>query len=82
MSVITSISRDHTELLGETLPEIAGEKAGIIKEGVPVVVALQVPEVEEVIGVDSAGAGLGDGERGPGVGVEGSWGTTTGGRAC
>ena len=50
VSVITSISRDHTELLGETLPEIAGEKAGIIKEGVPVVVAPQVPEVEEVIG--------------------------------
>ena len=50
VSVITSISRDHTELLGETLPEIAGEKAGIIKEGVPVVVAPQVREVEEVIG--------------------------------
>ena len=49
VSVITSISRDHTELLGETLPEIAGEKAGIIKEGIPVVVAPQVPEVEEVI---------------------------------
>ena len=49
VSVITSISRDHTELLGETLPEIAGEKAGIIKEGVPVVVAPQVPEVEEVM---------------------------------
>ena len=50
VSVITSISRDHTELLGETLPEIAGEKAGIIKKGVPVVVAPQVREVEEVIG--------------------------------
>ena len=49
VSVITSISRDHTELLGETLPEIAGEKAGIIKKGVPVVVAPQVPEVEEVM---------------------------------
>ena len=49
VSVITSISRDHTELLGETLPEIAGEKAGIIKEGVPVVVAPQVPEVEAVM---------------------------------
>ena len=35
VSVITSISRDHTELLGETLPEIAGEKAGIIKPGRP-----------------------------------------------
>ena len=50
VSVITSISRDHTELLGETLPEIAGEKAGIIKPGIPVVMAPQKPEVEEVIG--------------------------------
>ena len=50
VSIITSISRDHMELLGETLPEIAGEKAGIIKEGVPVVVAPQAPVVEEVIG--------------------------------
>lgn len=50
VSIITSISRDHTELLGETLPEIAGEKAGIIKPGIPVVMAPQKPEVEEVIG--------------------------------
>lgn len=35
--VITSISLDHTEYLGNTIPEIAGEKAGIIKEGVPVI---------------------------------------------
>jgi dihydrofolate synthase/folylpolyglutamate synthase len=38
LSVITSISKDHTQLLGETLGEIAYEKAGIIKPGVPVVV--------------------------------------------
>ena len=38
LSVITSISLDHTELLGNTIGEIAAEKAGIIKEGVPVVV--------------------------------------------
>ncbi len=37
-SVVTSISLDHTELLGNTIREIAAEKAGIIKEGVPVVV--------------------------------------------
>lgn len=37
VSVITSIGLDHTEYLGETLEEIAGEKAGIIKEGIPVV---------------------------------------------
>lgn len=38
ISVITNIGLDHTQFLGETLPEIAFEKAGIIKEGVPVVV--------------------------------------------
>ncbi len=35
--IIVSISRDHTEYLGETIPEIAAEKAGIIKPGVPVI---------------------------------------------
>ena len=35
--VITSISKDHMQYLGTTIPEIAGEKAGIIKAGVPVV---------------------------------------------
>ncbi len=38
MSVITNISLDHTNMLGNTLPEIAYEKAGIIKPGVPVVI--------------------------------------------
>ncbi|MBB63519.1 MAG: hypothetical protein CMO81_00465 [Waddliaceae bacterium] len=37
VTAITSIGLDHTNLLGETLGEIAGEKAGIIKEGIPVV---------------------------------------------
>ncbi len=37
VSVITSISLDHTELLGESIEEIASEKAGIIKSGVPIV---------------------------------------------
>ncbi len=41
VTVITSISYDHTSLLGETLAEIAGEKAGIIKQGIPVVVSPQ-----------------------------------------
>jgi dihydrofolate synthase/folylpolyglutamate synthase len=41
VSVITSISYDHTQVLGNTLEEIAGEKAGIIKPGVPVVIAPQ-----------------------------------------
>lgn len=38
LSVITNIALDHTQFLGSTLKEIAGEKAGIIKRGVPVVV--------------------------------------------
>ena len=38
MSAITSISFDHEQYLGRTLREIAGEKAGIIKAGVPMVV--------------------------------------------
>ncbi len=44
LSVITNISIDHVQLLGDTLAEIAGEKAGIIKPGVPVVCAPQEPE--------------------------------------
>jgi dihydrofolate synthase/folylpolyglutamate synthase len=42
--VITSISYDHMQILGNTLAEIAGEKAGIIKPGIPVVVAPQHEE--------------------------------------
>lgn len=49
VSVITSLSYDHTFLLGDTLAEIAGEKAGIIKPGVPVVVAPQKEEALEVV---------------------------------
>ncbi|MHC1720615.1 MAG: folylpolyglutamate synthase/dihydrofolate synthase family protein [Clostridiaceae bacterium] len=49
LSIITSISLDHTKILGETLKEIAGEKAGIIKKGVPVVSYPQEPEAEDVI---------------------------------
>lgn len=44
VAVITSLSLDHTQLLGNTLAEIAFEKGGIIKTGVPVVVAPQQPE--------------------------------------
>src|SRR5690606_31806398 len=39
LSVITNISADHTHMLGDTLEAIAGEKAGIIKQGVPVVIS-------------------------------------------
>ena len=47
--VITSISFDHTQQLGNTLALIAGEKAGIIKPGVPVVSGVIEPEPREVI---------------------------------
>ena len=49
VSVITSLSYDHTAVLGDTLAKIAGEKAGIIKEGVPVVSSLQEDEALEVL---------------------------------
>lgn len=49
ISVITSISYDHTNLLGNTLREIAGEKAGIIKKDVPVVMYPQETEALEAI---------------------------------
>ncbi|HVJ85960.1 MAG TPA: folylpolyglutamate synthase/dihydrofolate synthase family protein [Caulifigura sp.] len=49
VSIITSISRDHTRLLGDTLPLIAAEKAGIIKPGVPVITGVDQPEVLAVI---------------------------------
>ena len=44
LAVITPVSYDHQQYLGETLTEIAGEKAGIIKRGVPCVVGPQPPE--------------------------------------
>jgi dihydrofolate synthase/folylpolyglutamate synthase len=49
VSVITSLSYDHTLLLGKTLTQIAGEKAGIIKTGVPVVNSPQREEAQVVI---------------------------------
>lgn len=48
LSVITNIGLDHCDLLGDTLPEIAFEKAGIIKPGVPVVVGESHPETDAV----------------------------------
>jgi dihydrofolate synthase/folylpolyglutamate synthase len=57
VSVITPIALDHEKWLGHTLAEIAGEKAGIIKPGVPVVSASQRPEAEEVIRVRAAECG-------------------------
>lgn len=57
LSVITSVSIDHTAFLGETITDIAREKAGIIKAGVPVVAAEQTQDALEVI--KSAAASLG-----------------------
>ena len=48
LSIITNIGLDHTQFLGDTLEKIAVEKAGIIKEGVPVVVGETQPETEPV----------------------------------
>ncbi len=49
LTILTPISIDHQQYLGETLAEIAGEKAGIVKRGVPVVVGPQPPEAMAVI---------------------------------
>ncbi len=54
VSLITNISLDHQALLGDTLPEIAGEKAGIIKPGVPVVISQTQPEVAAVFEREAA----------------------------
>ena len=48
VSLITNISYDHQAILGDTLPQIAREKAGIIKPGVPAIVSQTQPEVVEV----------------------------------
>lgn len=48
LSVITNIGLDHTEFLGDTLPKIAFEKAGIIKSGVPCVIGETDPETMPV----------------------------------
>ncbi|MCW3123409.1 MAG: FolC bifunctional protein [Flavipsychrobacter sp.] len=48
LSIITNISYDHKDLLGNTLPEIAAEKAGIIKAGIPTIIGEQNDETERV----------------------------------
>lgn len=57
LSVITPISLDHTEILGDTIAEIAHDKAGILKPGVPAVVAPQPPDAMPVI--ERVASGLG-----------------------
>ncbi|MBP1673906.1 MAG: tetrahydrofolate synthase [Bacteroidetes bacterium] len=48
LTVITNIGHDHMDLLGDTLEKVAGEKAGIIKQGVPVVVGETMEETKDV----------------------------------
>lgn len=54
MCLLTPVELEHTELLGTTLRAIAGEKAGIIKEGVPVFASYQAPEVRDVFAATAA----------------------------
>jgi dihydrofolate synthase / folylpolyglutamate synthase len=49
LSVIMPVSMDHTDKLGVTLADIAREKAGILKRGIPAVISVQPPEALEVI---------------------------------
>lgn len=57
LSIITSIGLDHCDLLGSTLEEIAGEKAGIIKPGRPVVIGETRPETRPVFEAKAAEQG-------------------------
>ncbi len=57
LSIITNISLDHTALLGHTEPEIAVEKAGIIKPGIPAVVGNASGEVREVFAAKASQVG-------------------------
>ena len=57
VTVITSIGLDHTGILGETVEEIAAEKAGIAKAGVPCVYSASDPKAAEVIRVRAEAAG-------------------------
>ncbi|MFP7672043.1 bifunctional folylpolyglutamate synthase/dihydrofolate synthase [Marivita sp. S0852] len=49
LTIITPVSMDHEQFLGDTLAKIAGEKAGIIKRGVPCIVGPQHPDALDVI---------------------------------
>ena len=49
LTVMTSISKDHMQILGDTLEKITVEKAGVLKQGVPCISCRQLPEVEKVL---------------------------------
>ncbi|MBI5710233.1 MAG: bifunctional folylpolyglutamate synthase/dihydrofolate synthase [Candidatus Eisenbacteria bacterium] len=55
LTVITSVGLDHTELLGDTLEQVAAEKAGIVKPEVPLVSAIEEPAAARVIEKAAAG---------------------------
>ena len=57
LSIVTSIALDHCALLGNTLAEIAGEKAGIFKKGVPALAGEYLPETRPVFEAKAAGVG-------------------------
>ncbi|MDR3409083.1 MAG: bifunctional folylpolyglutamate synthase/dihydrofolate synthase [Methylovirgula sp.] len=56
-SLITPVSMDHPEFLGATIPEIAREKAGILKRGVPAVLGFQQPDALKVLEAQAAEVG-------------------------
>ncbi|MFM9847996.1 MAG: bifunctional folylpolyglutamate synthase/dihydrofolate synthase [Hyphomicrobiaceae bacterium] len=58
LTVVTPISMDHADKLGDTVEKIAFEKAGIMKRGVPCVVAKQTPAVSGVLEGEAAGRGV------------------------
>ena len=57
LCVITNISKDHTQFLGNTLRDIAGEKAGIIKSGIPVVIGETTSETKPVFSAKATEVG-------------------------
>ena len=57
LTIITTVSMDHEAFLGDTIAKIAGEKAGIIKRGVPCIVGPQHPDGLEVIEAKAAAMG-------------------------
>lgn len=73
ISIVTRVDFDHENFLGHSLAEIAAEKAGIIKPGVPVVVAEQRPEAMEVLRARAAHAGSPLIETGAAFRIEKEW---------
>ena len=57
LSVITNIGLDHVQFLGNTLPKIAFEKAGIIKQNIPVVIGETHDETEAIFTTECCGNG-------------------------